>query len=185
MANDSTQHKIGRIRRPRVHITYDLEIGNAQEKKELPLVVGVLADLFGQQAPAAILKDRKFVEIDKGTFNVIMSKIAPKLNIAVPNKLKGVEGEKIELELNFNEINDFKPGNLVTINEPLKSILQRRKDLLDLMAKIDSNDKLHAQLLELSKDAGKIKALIVEKKEEKKEEKKDDKKSEKKEEKKK
>lgn len=174
MANDSTQHKIGRIRRPRVHITYDLEIGNAREKKELPLVVGILADLFGQQAPAAALKERKFVEIDKGSFNLIMSKIKPNIKISVPNKLKGVEAEKINLELNFNEIDDFKPGNLVLLNEPLKSILQRRKDLLDVMAKIDSNDKLHTQLLEMSKDAGKVKALIVEKKvEEKKEEKKE------------
>lgn len=160
MASESTQHKISRIRKPRVQITYDLEIGDAREKKELPLVVGVLADLQGHSTPNYQLKDRKFVEIEKANFDLVMSKISPALTLAVANKLKGTEGEKREFNLKFETIDDFSPGNLVKNVECLNDLLQKRKSLLDLISKIDTNDKLHSLLLEAAKDSNKAKSLI-------------------------
>ena len=76
---ESTQHKLDRIRPPRVQITYDVEVGDAIEMKELPFVVGVLADLAGKPAEEPPkLKERKFVEIDRDNFNDVMESIAPR-----------------------------------------------------------------------------------------------------------
>ncbi|WGL60325.1 type VI secretion system contractile sheath small subunit [Pigmentibacter sp. JX0631] len=160
MASESTQHKISRIRKPRVQITYDLEIGDAREKKELPLVVGVIADLQGHSTPSNALKERKFVDIEKANFDLVMSKISPALNISVANKIKGTEGEKREFNLKFESIDDFKPGNLVKNVECLNELLDKRKSLLDLISKVDTNDKLHLLLLEAAKDSNKAKTLI-------------------------
>ena len=99
---DSLQKWVGRNRPPRVQITYDVEIGDAVEKKELPLVVGVMADLLGKPAAAPIkLKDRRFVEIDRDNFDEIMGKLAPRLDMSVPDTMKG-EGN-LKVELNFKK----------------------------------------------------------------------------------
>ena len=77
MARESTQHKLDRVRSPRVHITYDVEVGNAIEMKELPFVMGVLGDLTGQpENPLAALKDRKFVEINPDNFDSVLKGMA-------------------------------------------------------------------------------------------------------------
>src|SRR3954469_23201405 len=103
---DSLQKWVGRNRPPRVQITYDVEIGDAIEKKELPLVVGLLADLSGQPAtPLPKMKERRFVEIDRDNFNEVMGKIAPRLDMSVPDTLKG-EGN-LKVELNFREFEHF------------------------------------------------------------------------------
>jgi type VI secretion system protein ImpB len=87
---DSLQKWVGRNRPPRVQITYDVEVGGAVEKKELPLVVGLLADLSGQPllAPPK-LKARRLVDIDRDNFNEVMQKIAPRLDLSVPDTMKG------------------------------------------------------------------------------------------------
>src|ERR1700743_1707753 len=85
---ESTQHKLDRIRSPRVQITYDVEIGGAIQKKELPLVVGVMADLSGKpDKPLPKLKERKFVSIDRDNFNEVMASFTPRIAVQVPNKL--------------------------------------------------------------------------------------------------
>ena len=81
--SESTQHKLDRVRPPRVQITYDVEIGGAIQMKELPFVVGILADLAGQQDALPRLKDRKFVQIDRDNFNQVLGNIAPKLKYSV------------------------------------------------------------------------------------------------------
>ena len=136
MADDSTQKWLGRNRPPRVQITYDLETGGAIQKKELPLVVGILADLAGDTKdaePLAALKKRKFVEIDRDNFNDVLKSIGPTLTI------KGKE-------LKFNKIDDFRPESIVTQVEDLKQLLDTRQALNDLLAKLDGNDSLNAQL---------------------------------------
>ena len=110
--SDSLQKWVGRNRPPRVQITYDVEIGNAFEKKELPLVVGLMADLSGQpENPLPKFKERRFVEIDRDNFNDVMTKIAPRLDISVPDTLKG-EGN-LKVELHFNQIDQFEPESIV------------------------------------------------------------------------
>ncbi|MGY3805029.1 type VI secretion system contractile sheath small subunit [Pigmentibacter ruber] len=158
--SNSAQHKLSRIRKPRVHITYDLELGNATEKKEIPFVVGVLADLFGKTEPHGQFKDRKFILIDKGSFDLIMSKISPSVEIDVANKVKDPEGEKKNFKYTFLRMDDFKPDQLVMRDETLNRILLKKKNLLDLARKLDSNQKLQDLLLKISKDPEALKKLV-------------------------
>src|SRR5579872_4891577 len=110
---ESIQHKLDRIRPPRVQITYDVEIGGAIEKKELPLVIGVLADLSGKpETPLAKLKERGFVEIDRDNFNDVMASIGPRLAYSVENKLAN-DGSYVNAELRFRNMEDFTPVNLI------------------------------------------------------------------------
>src|ERR1700675_3264249 len=99
---DSTQHKLDRVRRPRVQITYDVETGGAMQKTELPFVVGVLADLSGYpKNPLKPLKDRKAVNIDRDNFNDVLSKATPRVAFRVPNKLTEEDNKLLGVELNF------------------------------------------------------------------------------------
>ena len=143
--SDSLQKWVGRNRPPRVQITYDVEIGNAFEKKELPLVVGLMADLSGQpENPLPKFKERRFVEIDRDNFNDVMTKIAPRLDISVPDTLKG-EGN-LKVELHFNQIDQFEPESIVNQIPRLARLLEARQQLRDLLGKLDGNDELDALL---------------------------------------
>jgi type VI secretion system protein ImpB len=143
--SNSLQKWIGRNRPPRVQITYDVEIGDAVEKRELPLVVGMLADLSGQPAePLPKLKERRFVEIDRDNFDEIMGKIHPRLDLSVPDTAKG-EGN-LKVELNFSKFEDFHPENLVNQVPRLAKLLEARQQLRDLLAKLDGNDELDSML---------------------------------------
>jgi type VI secretion system protein ImpB len=139
--SNSLQHWVGRNRPPRVQITYDVEIGDAVEKKELPLVVGLLADLSGKPVtPLPKLKERRFVEIDRDNFDSVLGKIAPRLDMSVPDTLKG-EGN-LKIELNFKEFGDFHPEAIVKQVPRLAKLLEARQQLRDLLAKLDGNDEL-------------------------------------------
>lgn len=149
MARESTQHKLDRVRPPRVHITYDVEIGDAIELKELPFVVGVLADLSGKPDEALPrLRDRKFVDIDRDNFNDVLKGMKPRLAYKVDNKLTNDES-KMGVELRFNNLDDFEPERVVNQVEPLRKLLEVRKQLSDLLAKTDGNDKLNDRLQEI------------------------------------
>ncbi len=142
---DSLQKWVGRNRPPRVQITYDVEIGDAIEKRELPLVVGVLADLMGKPASAPPkMKDRRFVEIDRDNFDEIMTKIGPRLDMSVPDTMKGTGNLKVEL--NFKQFADFHPEAVVQQVPRLQKLLQARLELRDLLAKLDGNDDLDGVL---------------------------------------
>ncbi|HHM9149493.1 TPA: type VI secretion system contractile sheath small subunit [Pseudomonas aeruginosa] len=144
---ESTQHKLDRVRPPRVQITYDVEIGNAIEKKELPLVVGILADLSGKpDTPPAKLVERRFVDIDRDNFNEILSSISPRATLQVDNTISG-DDSKLNVELRFNHIEDFDPVNLVKQVVPLRRLFAARQRLRDLLTKLDGNDDLD-QLLQ-------------------------------------
>jgi type VI secretion system protein ImpB len=141
---DSTQKKISRIRPPRVQITYDVEVGGAVEKKELPFLVGVLADLSGRRdadRPLPKLKDRKFVEVDRDNFNEVMSGVAPRLAYQVPNSLQH-DGSNLAVALTFAEIDDFEPVQVLNQIAPLKKLYAARQKLTDLLTKLDGNDAL-------------------------------------------
>ena len=142
MAGESVQKKLGRVRPPRVHITYDVEVGDAIQLKEIPFVVGVLADLSGKpEEPLPQLRDRKFVEIDRDNFDAVLKGTNPRLSYRVDNKLTD-DDSKIGLELRFNDMRDFEPEQVVNQIEPLKKLAEARKKLSDLMAKMDGNDRL-------------------------------------------
>ncbi|AOY01845.1 type VI secretion system contractile sheath small subunit [Jeongeupia sp. USM3] len=144
---ESTQHKLDRVRPPRVQITYDVEIGNAIEKKELPLVVGILADLAGkQETPPAKLGERRFVDIDRDNFNEVMNAVSPRLAVQVGNAIGG-DGSKLNIELKFKHIDDFDPVSIVKQVEPLRRLYEARQKLRDLLTKLDGNDQLD-QLLQ-------------------------------------
>lgn len=156
---ESTQHKLDRIRPPRVQITYDVEIGGAIQKKELPLVVGILADLWGKpDNPPPKLKDRKFVEIDRDNFNDILKAAAPRLALRVDNKL-AKDGSKLNVELRFANMDDFGPLAVVKQVKPLNALLDARGRLNDLLAKLDGNDELDATLQKIVQDTEGLKQI--------------------------
>ncbi|NEX64794.1 type VI secretion system contractile sheath small subunit [Noviherbaspirillum galbum] len=155
---DSLQKWVGRNRPPRVQITYDVETGGASEKKELPLVVGLLADLSGKPlVPPAKLKDRRLIEIDRDNFNEVMGNIAPRLDMSVPDTLKG-EGN-LKVELNFTEIDDFHPEAIVKQVPRLAKLLEVRQQLRDLLGKLDGNDELDALLENIVQNSQELQAL--------------------------
>jgi type VI secretion system protein ImpB len=140
---ESLQHKLDRVRKPRVQITYDVEIGGAIENKEIPFVVGVLADLSGKPSePLAKLKDRKFVEIDRDNFNRVLDGMKPRVAFKVDNKLGGKEDSQIGVELKFKSIDDFHPEQVAMQVDPLRKLIAAREKLSELRNKLDGNDKL-------------------------------------------
>jgi len=140
---ESLQHKLDRVRSPRVQITYDVEIGGAIENKEIPFVVGVLADLSGKPAePLAKLKDRKFVEIDRDNFNRVLDGMKPRVAFKVDNKLGGKDDSQIGVELKFKSIDDFHPEQVAMQVDPLRKLIAAREKLSELRNKLDGNDKL-------------------------------------------
>ncbi len=156
--SDSLQKWVGRNRPPRVQITYDVEIGNAVEKKELPLVVGLMADVSGQPlTPLPKLKERRFVEIDRDNFNDVMAKIAPRLDLSVPDTAKD-EGN-LKIELNFQQFSDFHPEAIVAQVPRLKKLLEARQQLRDLLAKLDGNDDLSDMLQDILQNTEDLKTL--------------------------
>ena len=146
---ESLQHKIDRVRAPRVQITYDVEIGDAIEMKEIPFVVGVLADLSGKpDEPLPKLKDRKFVEIDRDNFNNVLEAAKPRVAFRVDNKLTG-DDTKLAVELRFKSLDDFHPEKVAQQVDPLRKLVEARRRLSDLLGKLDGNDKLDELLQEV------------------------------------
>lgn len=159
MAKESTQKKLSRVRPPRVQITYDVEIGDAIETKELPFVLGVLGDYSGNPtAPLPKLKERKFVDIDRDNFDDVLKGVAPRLAFRVENKLKN-DGTQMGMELNFSKLEDFEPQNVANQVEPLKRLLEVRTRLSDLKNKISGNDKFEELLDEIMRDTEKLKKI--------------------------
>jgi type VI secretion system protein ImpB len=156
---ESVHQKLARVRPPRVHITYDVELGGAIELKELPFVVGVLGDFSGKpEEPLPRLKDRKFVEIDRDNFNQVLAGIKPRLDFGVENKLSD-DASKMRVELRFNNIDDFEPDSLAQQVEPMRRLVEARKRLSDLVSKMDGNDKLEQLLQEVIQNSGSQKQL--------------------------
>ena len=156
---ESLQHKLDRVRPPRVHITYDVEIGDAIELKEIPFVVGVLGDYSGkpeQQLPR--VRDRKFIEIDRDNFNQVLAGMKPRLAYRVDNKLSD-DGTKMNVELRFSSLDDFEPDKVVQQVEPLRRLVDARSRLSDLLSKMDGNDRLEELLQEIIQNTSAQKQL--------------------------
>ena len=142
MAKESLQHTLDRVRAPRVQITYDVEVGDAIEMKEIPFVVGVLSDLSGKpDEPLPKLKDRKFVEIDRDNFDTVLAGMKPRLAFRADNKLTD-DDSKMAVELRFKSMDDFHPEHVAEQIKPVRKLVEARKRLSDLLNKLDGNDKL-------------------------------------------
>ncbi len=151
MSNESTQHKLDRVRAPRVQITYDLELAGAKEKKELPYVIGVVGDFSGQpETELPRMKDRKFVAIDRDNFNDVLKAMTPRIQAKVDNTLKG-DGSQMGVELKFNSLADFEPEQVVKQIEPLRKLLELRQKLADLRNKMAGNERLEEELQKILK----------------------------------
>lgn len=147
--SESLQHKLDRVRRPRVQITYDVETGGAQERRELPFVVGVMADLSAQpKTELAPLKERKFVPVDCDNFNDVLSKANPRIATRVTNRL-GDENTQLPVELEFKSMDDFEPANVARQIPALNNLLELRNQLSQLLNKMEGNDQLETLLNEV------------------------------------
>ena len=143
---ESVHQKLARVRKPRVHITYDVATEGAMVQKELPFVVGVLGDFSGDPTePLKPLRDRKFTQIDRDNFNDVMARMAPGLKLKVDNTLAD-DGSQMAVDLAFKSMADFEPGRVVQQVEPLRRLLETRNQLRDLMSKIDRSEDLEALL---------------------------------------
>jgi type VI secretion system protein ImpB len=149
MAKESLQKKVGRVRPPRVQITYDVQVGDAIEKRDLPFVVGVLADLSGQpDQPLPAISKRKFVQVDRDNINDVMKKIGPRLAFKVPNRLSE-DDTKLNVELRFQSMDDFQPAKIAEQITPLRKLLELRNSLANLRASLIGNEKLENLLQEV------------------------------------
>jgi type VI secretion system protein ImpB len=159
---ESIQHKLDRVRAPRVHITYDVEIGDAIEMKEIPFVVGVLADLSGKpDQPLPKMKDRKFIEIDRDNFDKVLEGMKPRLAYRVDNKLTN-DDTKMAVEMRFRSLDDFHPERVADQVEPLRKLVETRRRLSDLLSKLDGNDKLEELLQDVLASTEKVEQLAKE-----------------------
>jgi len=161
MARESTQHKLDRVRAPRVQITYDVEVGDAIEIKELPFVMGVLGDFTGQpteQLPR--IKDRKFVEVNPDNFDSVLANMKPHLAFSVENKLsEDPNAGNLKVDLNFKSLDDFAPESVARQIGPLRELLELRDRLTDLRGSMQGNDKLEEMLREAVTDKDKLAKL--------------------------
>ena len=162
MGSESLQKKLDRVRKPRVHITYDVETEGATVTKELPFVVGVLGDFSGQPTePLKPLKDRKFIQIDRDNFNDVMARMTPGLNLRVKNTLKD-DGSELGVQLKFGNMDDFSPEKVAQQVEPVKKLLETRDKLRDLLTKIDRSEDLEKVLEQVLSNTEQLKQLAGE-----------------------
>jgi len=155
----SVHDKLNRVRKPRVHITYDVETEGAAIERELPFIVGVMGDFAGDPSePLKPLAERKFTQIDRDNFNDVMARIAPGLNMKVENTLAG-DGSEMGVNLKFRNMDDFEPAKVAEQVPALKALLDTRAKLRDLMSKVDNSEKLEELLDEVLQDEAKLKSL--------------------------
>jgi len=162
--SNSTQHKLDRVRPPRVHITYDVETGGAIELKELPFVLGVLGDFTGQPTqPLARLRDRKFVEVNPDNFDQVLEGMKPHLSFSVENKLsEEPDAPQLKVDLHFKSMDDFSPENVARQVKPLRELLDLRTKLSDLRGTLQGNDKLEELLMDAVRNTDKREQLKTE-----------------------
>lgn len=159
---DSVHDKLKKVRKPRVHITYDVETEGAVEVKELPFVVGVMGDFSGDPTePLAPLRDRKFIQIDRDNFDQVIRRMSPGLEYRVENTLAG-DGSEMVVNLKFESIEDFEPGRVIDQVAPLKKLLETRNKLRDLMTKADGSEQLEGMLESILKDQSQLDRLKTE-----------------------
>ncbi|MBN8890243.1 MAG: type VI secretion system-associated protein [Rhodospirillales bacterium 70-18] len=155
----SVHDKLNRVRKPRVHITYDVETEGAQVQRELPFVVGVMGDFSGDPTqPLRPMGERKFIQIDRDNFNDVMARMTPGVKLKVDNKLAD-DGSQMSVDLKFNSMDDFEPARIVEQVPALKALMETRNKLRDLMSKVDRSEDLENLLEQVLKNEDELKTL--------------------------
>ena len=158
----SIHDKLSRVRKPRVHISYEVETEGGSVKKELPFVVGVMGDFSGDPTePLKPIKDRKFIQIDRDNFDNVMARVTPGLKLKVDNTLAG-DGSQMAVDLKFQSMQDFEPASIVDQVEPLKKLLETRNSLRDLLTKADRSEDLEGLLERVLKNTDDLKEVSKE-----------------------
>jgi len=154
---ESIHDKLKRVRKPRVHITYEVETEGAVVQKELPFVVGVMGDFSGNNPgqKQKRLEDRKFIQIDRDNFDDILARMTPGVSMRVQNTLTP-EGGEMGVQLKFEKMSDFEPGRIVDQVEPLRKLLETRNKLRDLMTAVDKASNLEPELEALLQNTEKM-----------------------------
>jgi type VI secretion system protein ImpB len=156
---ESIHEKLKRVRKPRVHITYEVETEGAEILRELPFVVGIMGDFSGDPTqPLRPLSERKFIQIDRDNFNEVMARMTPGLNLRVDNKLAD-DGSEMAVSLRFNSIEDFEPARVAEQVPALKALLETRNKLRDLMSKVDRSEQLENLLEQILTNESELKSL--------------------------
>ena len=156
---ESIHEKLKRVRKPRVHITYEVETEGAEILRELPFVVGIMGDFSGDPTqPLRPLNERKFIQIDRDNFNEVMARMTPGLNLRVDNKLID-DGSQIAVGLKFDSLEDFEPARVAEQVPALKALLETRSKLRDLMSKVDRSEQLESLLEQILTNENELKSL--------------------------
>ncbi|OTG77723.1 type VI secretion system-associated protein [Acinetobacter terrae] len=159
---ESVQKKLQRIRPPRVQLTYDVEVGDGKEIKELPFVIGVLGDFSAaSELEKTKLKDKKFINVDLDNIDEVMQSLAPRATFQVENTLTE-EGGRMSVDLTFNSMQDFRPENVVQQVDPLRKLVEARERLTDLRNKISNNERLEDLLDEVLQNTDQVRRLSAE-----------------------
>lgn len=173
---ESTQHKLDRVRSPRVHVTYDVQVGDAREQKELPFVLGVIGDFTGKSSPdTPKLAARKFVEITPENFDGVLAAMKPRLQFSVPNRLgedpntdvgdsanTDPNAPQLKVDLTFTSLDDFNPDRVAEKVDPLRKLLELRQKLSELSSSLQGNDALDELLQQAIQDTEKARRLAAE-----------------------
>ena len=156
---ESIHEKLKRVRKPRVHITYEVETEGAEILRELPFVVGIMGDFSGDPTqPLKPLSERKFIQIDRDNFNEVMARMTPGLNIRVDNRLAD-DGSQMAVSLKFDALEDFEPARVAEQVPALKALLETRNKLRDLMSKVDRSEQLESLLEQILTNENELKSL--------------------------
>ena len=161
MARESIQKKLERVRPPRVQVSYDVQVGDAIELKELPFVMGVLGDFRGiPLSRCRRLKDRQFVEVTPDNFDSVIESMKPHLAFSVENKLSDdPNAGQLKVDLSFHKLEDFEPEQVAKQVKPLRELLELRTKLSDLRGTLQTNDKLDELLLDAVSNTEKLQKL--------------------------
>jgi len=143
---DSSQNRVGRVRPPRVQITYDVEDGDGTAQRELPMVVGVVSNLSGDGEDSTDYKDREFVQVDPGGLDGLMNRLNPRVQIDVKDQVSGEEDQEVRADLGFRSMDDFSPMGVARQLPQTAKLLESRQQLADLYSKLEANDKLEGIL---------------------------------------
>ena len=155
----SIHDKLNRVRKPRVHITYEVETEGAEIVRELPFVVGVMGDFSGDPTtPLKPMTDRKFTQIDRDNFNDVMANMTPGLNLKVDNTLAD-DGSQMSVGLKFSSMDDFEPARVAAQVPALAALLETRAKLRDLMSKVDRSEELENLLEQVLRSEADLKNL--------------------------
>lgn len=155
----SVHSKLNRVRKPRVHITYDVETDGAEIQRELPFVVGVLGDFSGDPTqPLRPMAERRFIQIDRDNFNEVMDRMSPGLKMKVENTLAD-DGSEMAVDLKFTSMDDFSPTNVVNQVPALKALLEIRNKLRDILSKADRSEELESLLETVLQNDSELKNL--------------------------